>query len=223
MLTRHTLLKVVNKLIAFSVIFFFSLLNIATIYKAYVHFVLSVRKLNNLQISAYCRYTTWRNLTTSTKDRLKALGTANRIGWENNKQQKQWTLKRESLVPGRTNETGGWNLAGFPAAVQETSPRSSLSLLTGGTRDSGADRAHVTATKKETKLKIKYLEGLENFLYTQLVTQWSASALWSAWFHSSSGFFHISINFRTSGIPLSISMSACNFYPVSVLLLLASF
>ena len=29
----------------------------------------------------------------------------------------------------------------------------------GGTRDSGADRAHVTATKKETKLEIKYLEG----------------------------------------------------------------
>ena len=132
LLTRHTLLKVVNKLIAFSVIFFFSLLNIATIYKAYVHFVLSVRKLNNLQISAYCRYTTWRNLTTSTKGRLKALGTANRIGWENNKQQKQWTLKRESLVPGTTNETGGWNLAGFPAAVQETSPCSSPSLLTGG-------------------------------------------------------------------------------------------
>ena len=93
----------------------------------------------------------------------------------------------------------------------------------GGTRDSGADRAHVTATKKETKLEIKYLEGLENLLYTQLVTQLSASALWSAWFHSSSGFFHISINFRTSGIPLSISMSACKFYPVSVLLLLASF
>lgn len=132
LLTRHTLLKVVNKLIAFSVIFFFSLLNIATIYKAYVHFVLSVRKLNNLQISAYCRYTTWRNLTTSTKGRLKALGTANRIGWENNKQQKQWTLKRESLVPGTTNETAGWNLAGFPAAVQETSPCSSPSLLTGG-------------------------------------------------------------------------------------------
>ena len=132
LLTRHTLLKVVNKLIAFSVIFFFSLLNIATIYKAYVHFVLSVGKLNNLQISAYCRYTTWRNLTTSTKGRLKALGTANRIGWENNKQQKQWTLKRESLVPGTTNETAGWNLAGFPAAVQETSPCSSPSLLTGG-------------------------------------------------------------------------------------------
>lgn len=132
LLTRHTLLKVVNKLIAFSVIFFFSLLNIATIYKAYVHFVLSLRKLNNLQISAYCRYTTWRNLTTSTKGRLKALGTANRIGWENNKQQKQWTLKRESLVPGTTNETAGWNLAGFPAAVQETSPCSSPSLLTGG-------------------------------------------------------------------------------------------
>lgn len=132
LLTRHTLLKVVNKLIAFSVIFFFSLLNIATIYKAYVHFVLSVRKLNNLQISAYCRYTTWRNLTTSTKGRLKALGTANRIGWENNKQQKQWTLKRESLVPGTANETAGWNLAGFPAAVQETSPCSSPSLLTGG-------------------------------------------------------------------------------------------
>ena len=132
LLTRYTLLKVVNKLIAFSVIFFFSLLNIATIYKAYVHFVLSVRKLNNLQISAYCRYTTWRNLTTSTKGRLKALGTANRIGWENNKQQKQWTLKRESLVPGTTNETAGWNLAGFPAAVQETSPCSSPSLLTGG-------------------------------------------------------------------------------------------
>ena len=132
LLTRHTLLKVVNKLIAFSVIFFFSLLNIATIYKAYVHFVLSVRKLNNLQISAYCRYTTWRNLTTSTKGRLKALGTANRIGWENNTQQKQWTLKRESLVPGTTNETAGWNLAGFPVAVQETSPCSSPSLLTGG-------------------------------------------------------------------------------------------
>lgn len=126
LLTRHTLLKVVNKLIAFS------LLNIATIYKAHVHFVLSVRKLNNLQISAYCRYTTWRNLTTSTKGRQKALGTANRIGWENNKQQKQWTLKRESLVPGTTNETAGWNLAGFPAAVQETSPCSSPSLLTGG-------------------------------------------------------------------------------------------
>lgn len=132
LLTRHTLLKVVNKLIAFSVIFFFSLLNIATIYKAYVHFVLSVRKLNNLQISAHCRYTTWRNLTTSRKARLKALGTANRIGWENNKQQKQWTLKRESLVPGRTNETGGWNLAGLPAADQETSLRSFPPLLTGG-------------------------------------------------------------------------------------------
>lgn len=136
-LTRHTLLKVVNKLIPFSVIFvcfFFSLLNIATIYKAYVHFVLSVRKLINLQISAHCRYTTWRNLTTSRKGRPKALGTANRIGWENNKQQKQWTLKRESLVPGRTNETGGWNLARFPAAVQETSPRSSPSLLRGDPR-----------------------------------------------------------------------------------------
>lgn len=130
-LTRHTLLKVVNKLIAFSVIFF-SLLNIATIYKAYVHFVLSVRKLNNLQISTHCRYTTWRNLTTSRKGRLKALGTANRIGWENNNQQKQWTLKRESLMPGRANETGGWNLAWFPAADQETSLRSSPSLLTGG-------------------------------------------------------------------------------------------
>lgn len=44
-------------------------------------------------------------------------------------------------------------------------------LFSRGARDSGADRAHVTATKKETKLDIKYLEGLENLLYTQLVTQ----------------------------------------------------
>lgn len=44
-------------------------------------------------------------------------------------------------------------------------------LFSGETRDSGADRAHVTATKKETKIKIKYLEGLENLLYKQLVTQ----------------------------------------------------
>lgn len=73
-------------------------------------------------------------------------------------------------------------------------------------RESGADRAHVTATKKETKLKIKYLKGLENLLYTQLVTQWSASALWSAWFHSSSGFFHISINFRNPVVYIDVSL-----------------
>lgn len=76
----------------------------------------------------------------------------------------------------------------------------------GGTRDSGADRSHVTATKKETKLKIKYLEGLEDLLYTQLVTQWSASALRSAWLHSSSGFFHISINFRNPFVYIDVSL-----------------
>jgi len=81
--TRHTLLKVVNKLIPFSVIFFFIIKHCN-----YIQSICSL--LNNLQISAHCRYTTWRNLTTSRKGRPKALGTANRIGWENNKKQKQW-------------------------------------------------------------------------------------------------------------------------------------
>lgn len=67
---------------------------------------------------------------------------------------------RESLVQGSTNETGGWDLAAFLAAAQERSPRSPLSLF-GGTREGGADRAHVTATPKEIRLKNKYFQPLK--------------------------------------------------------------
>ena len=73
-------------------------------------------------------------------------------------------------MPGRTNEIGGISSRcsrNEPALL----PVSSRGGGGGGTRESGADRVHVTAAKIEIRLKNKYLQGLENFLHTQLVAQ----------------------------------------------------